>query len=65
MKSLNKLVGKWKISGDAEGQIEYKWLEGSRFLAQDVNITYDGREIRGVEIIGHLQKVGEEKSPEI
>ena len=65
MKTLNKLIGKWKLTGDVQGQIEYKWLEGGKFLAQDVDLKYGGRKIKGVEIIGHLHKLGEKPSKEI
>lgn len=65
LKTLNRLVGKWKISGDAKGMIEYKWAEGGFFLIQDVDLEYDGKRIRGIEMIGHLQKVGEKPSREI
>ena len=65
LKTLNKLVGTWKISGDATGQIEYKWAEGGFFLIQDVDLEYGGKQIRGIEMIGHLQKIGEEPSREI
>ncbi len=65
LKTLNRLVGKWKISGDAKGKIEYKWAEGGFFLIQDVDLEYDGKRIKGIEMIGHLQKVGEKPSREI
>jgi hypothetical protein len=65
LKSLNKLVGIWKISGDAKGQIEYTWAEGGYFLIQKVDLEYCGKQIRGIEVIGHLQKVGEEPSRDI
>ncbi|MBI3583661.1 MAG: hypothetical protein HY096_06890 [Nitrospinae bacterium] len=65
LRNLDKLVGKWKISGDAKGQIEYKWADGGFFLIQDVNLEYGGKQIKGIEIIGHLQKIGEEPSREI
>lgn len=63
--TLNKLVGKWRISGDAKGMIEYRWAECGFFLIQDVNLEYSGKQIMGIEMIGHLQKVGEEPSKEI
>jgi len=65
LKTLNKLVGTWKISGDAKGHIEYKWAENGFFLIQDVDLEYGGKQIRGIEMIGHLQKIGEEPSREI
>lgn len=65
LKRLDILVGKWKISGDANGLIEYKWADGGFFLIQDVDLEYGGKQISGIEMIGHLQKVGEEPSQEI
>ena len=65
MKTLNKLIGKWKLTGDVHGQTEYKWLEDGKFLMQDVDIKYGGRKIKGIEIIGHLHKLGEKPSKEI
>jgi hypothetical protein len=65
LQSLDRLIGKWKLSGDAHGQIEYKWLEGGRFLMQDVDIEYRGRSIKGIELIGRLQRPGEEPSQDI
>lgn len=56
LKTLDKLVGKWKISGDAKGQIEYKWAAGGFFLIQDVNLKYGGKQISGIEIIGTSTK---------
>lgn len=64
LRDFNKLIGKWKISGDASGNIEYKWAEEGFFLIQDVNLEYE-RKIKGIEIIGHLKKIGEEPSKEV
>jgi hypothetical protein len=65
MKELDKLIGKWKVSGDAKGQIEYKWAEGGFFLVQDVDLEYGGKQIRGIEMVGYLHRVAEAPSKEI
>ncbi len=65
LKHLSRLVGKWKLSGDAHGQIEYKWLEGGHFLMQEVDIEYGGKPIKGIELIGRIQKPGEQPTREI
>jgi hypothetical protein len=65
LKSLDKLVGTWKQSGGIEGEITYEWTEGSFFLIQHVDLVHDGRKIKGMEIIGHLQLFGEEPSRDI
>ena len=65
LKNLIRLIGKWKISGDAKGQVEFNWLEGGFFLKQDVEIEHAGRKIKGIEIIGHLQRLGDKPSKEL
>jgi hypothetical protein len=65
LKSLERLAGTWKVSGEAQGQIRYEWLEGGFFLAQHVELDHSGRKIKGIELIGHLQPLGEEPSQEI
>ncbi|MFZ0138940.1 MAG: hypothetical protein WAK89_17880, partial [Candidatus Sulfotelmatobacter sp.] len=55
LESLTPLVGTWKISGDAHGQIRYEWADGGFFLMQHVDLAYAGRTIKGIEVIGHLQ----------
>lgn len=65
LRSLDKLVGTWKTSGGIEGQITFEWMEGGFFLVQHVDLVHNGRKIKGMEIIGHEQKFGEEPSAEI
>ncbi|MEP7339648.1 MAG: hypothetical protein ABI977_18060 [Acidobacteriota bacterium] len=65
LKSLDRLVGTWQVSGDAQGQIRYEWKEGGFFLVQDFDLLHGGRHIKGIEIIGHLQGLGEEPGKEI
>ncbi len=64
LKSLERLVGTWQISGDAQGQSTYEWAEGGFFLLQHVDLEY-GRKIKGLEVIGHLQRPNQEPSNEI
>ena len=53
LKSLNKLVGAWKVSGpDISGQVRFEWMEGGFFLMQHVDLVHSGRRIKGIEIIG-------------
>jgi hypothetical protein len=63
--NLDRLLGTWKMSGGAEGQIRYERLEGGHFLMQHVDLEYGGRRIKGVEIVGYLQRIGERRSEEI
>lgn len=61
LKSLDKLVGTWNVTGGAEGTIRYEWMEGGFFLFQHVDLG----DAKGLEIIGHEQKFGEEPSKDI
>mgnify|MGYP005835808063 CR=1 FL=1 len=65
LKSLDRLVGTWNITGEAEGQVTYEWMEGGFFLIQHVELAQAGHTIKGLEIIGHLQPYGEAPSKEI
>ncbi len=65
LKSLDKLVGTWKVTGEAQGQIKFEWMEGGFFLVQHIDLEHGGRKIKGIEFIGHTQGLGEEPSPEI
>jgi hypothetical protein len=61
MQSLNRLVGTWTVSGEAEGTVTYEWAEGGFFLLQHVDLGH----AKGLEIIGHEQKYGETPSSDI
>jgi len=66
LKSLGDLlVGTWQLSGGAEGTIRYEWMEGARFLIQHIDLKAFGRQIKGIEVIGHLHRVGEQPSDEV
>ena len=55
LKSLDRLVGTWKISRDAQGQVTYEWMEGGFFLMQHFDLELEGHKTKGIEIIGHLK----------
>jgi hypothetical protein len=66
LKSLDRLVGTWNVSGpDIQGQVTFEWMEGGFFLLQHVDFVHGGRKIKGLEIIGHLQPFGAEPSQDI
>lgn len=70
LKVLDRLVGTWNVTDPAgpngvNGQIRYEWMEGGFFLLQYVDLTSDGRPIKGIEIIGHEQTFGGEPSADI
>jgi hypothetical protein len=65
MKRLDRLVGTWQVSGGTQGQVRYEWMEGGFFLLQHVDMESDGQPIKGMEVIGHVQRFGEAPSEDI
>lgn len=70
LKSLNTLVGTWKISdptgkGTLNGHVSYEWMEGGFFLVQRFDFEHNGRRAKGIEIIGHERAFGAEPGKEI
>lgn len=59
------LVGTWEVKGEARGEIRYEWAEGGFFLLQHVDLTVFGRQVKGIEYIGHLHRIGEHPSDEV
>jgi uncharacterized protein YndB with AHSA1/START domain len=59
LKSLDRLVGTWNVSGpDIKGQVRFEWMEGGFFLMQHVDLEHDGHRIKGMEIIGYEREFG-------
>ncbi|MCQ6557263.1 hypothetical protein [Paenibacillus mendelii] len=65
LKALDRLVGTWEVSGGAEGTVTYEWMEGGFFLIQRVDLKQFGQDVKGIELIGHLQPFGEQPSQDI
>lgn len=66
LRSLDRLVGAWKVSGpDIDGQVTFEWMEGGFFLIQHFDFVHSGHQVKGMEIIGHLQPFGEAPSADI
>ena len=66
LKSLDRLVGTWHVSGpDIDGQVTYEWMEGGFFLIQHFDFVHGGRKVNGMEIIGQLRPFGEPPSQDI
>jgi hypothetical protein len=65
LKSLDIMIGTWKVIGGAEGTLRFEWMEGGFFLIQHVELVQNGRMIKGTEFIGHLRSFGERPSKEI
>lgn len=61
LKSLDRLVGTWDVTGGAQGQTRYEWMEGGFFLIQHVDLGGE----KGIEIIGHEQRYNEAPSADI
>lgn len=65
LKSLDRLVGTWKVSGGVDGTVTYEWMEGGFFLIQRVDFDHNGHRVKGIEIIGHEHLFGGEPSQDI
>ncbi len=66
LKSLDRLVGTWKVSGpDIDGHVTFEWMEGGFFLMQHFDFVHGGHKVKGLELIGHLQPFGEEASQDL
>lgn len=52
LRTLDALVGRWAISGEAEGESTYEWMDGGFFLLQRGRLTHDGRTHDFLEVIG-------------
>jgi hypothetical protein len=58
LRALDKLVGRWKVSGEAAGDLSYEWMDGGFFLIARGNFEQGGQRTRHVEIIGYDREVG-------
>jgi hypothetical protein len=66
LKSLDRLVGTWQISGEVvHGRVSFEWMEGGFFLLQHVDLEQHRQRIKGLEIIGHQRPFGAQPSEEI
>jgi hypothetical protein len=65
LRALDRLVGTWRISGDATGTVTYRWMEGGFFLAQEGELELYGHHNNFTEIIGRERPFGGEPSADI
>lgn len=65
LRSLEKLLGVWRVSGGIVGTVRYEWLEGGFFLVQHFDFEHRGHQVSGIEIIGHLQPFGQTPSQDL
>ena len=64
LRTLDRLVGSWTVSGPdgLTGEVRYDWMDGGRFLVQQVDLHSAGEHTRGVEYIGYDEAGGELRS---
>jgi hypothetical protein len=60
-----RLIGRWRVSGGAEGEVDYEWLDGGYFLVQRVELRQHGMQVRGIEIIGNERPFGSPPNAEL
>lgn len=65
LKSLEKLIGTWKVTGGLQGTNTFERAEGGFFLIQRFDFEKDGHSIKGIEIIGHEKGITGDESEEI
>jgi hypothetical protein len=65
IRALDRLVGTWRISGDASGTTTYRWMDGGFFLVQQGQLQLFGHRNAFTEIIGRERPFGGEPSADI
>ncbi len=65
VRRLDRLVGRWAVTGGAQGTVTYEWMEGEFFLLQHVALCHAGRPVKGLEVIGHERPFGGEPSEDV
>jgi len=58
LKKLERLIGRWKVTGHAHGNVTFNWMEGGFFMVQDIDLD----NVKGIEFIGHDRQTGELRS---
>ncbi len=61
LRTLDPLVGRWTIAGDAEGETVYEWMDGRFFLMQRGHLARGGPTRSFVEIIASSAVSGRPK----
>jgi hypothetical protein len=62
---LERLIGRWQITGGADGTATYEWLEGGYFVIQHVELEQHGERIKGIEVIGRERAFDADPGEEI
>lgn len=60
LRTLDRLVGTWRLGADTAGTITFEWINDGHFLRQRFDITLHGHRVTGFEIIGHWRPFGQE-----
>jgi hypothetical protein len=61
----DRLVGTWKVSGEAEGETSWEWMDGAFFLIQRGWVRREGVDQTYVQVIGHDRMPGSEPTDAI
>jgi hypothetical protein len=61
----DRLVGSWEVSGEAEGETSWEWMEGGFFLVQRGWSRREGNDQTYVQIIGYDRFPGSAPAEEI
>jgi hypothetical protein len=61
----DRLIGNWRVSGEAEGQTSWEWMDGGFFLIQRGWIRREGVEQTYLQLIGHDRMPGSEPAEAI
>jgi hypothetical protein len=64
LKSLDVLVGTWKLSEETQGQVRFEWMDGGFFLIQRFDFVQGGHHVKGMEVIGRERLFGSAESSE-
>ena len=65
LRALDRLVGTWRISGGAEGEVAYEWMDGGFFLIQRGDVLREGQQYSFLQVIGYDRAPGGEPSDEL
>lgn len=63
LRGLDPLVGRWRITGDAEGETTYEWMDGGFFLLQHGRLRRNGTPHSFLEVIGFERRFDTTMTP--
>jgi hypothetical protein len=65
LQGLDRLEGTWEVSGDASGEVTYRWMPGRRVLLQEGHLDYSGHRNDFIEVIRRDRGEDGEPTPDI